>query len=153
MSAFSDKTMTCRDCGAEFVWTAGEQEFYQQKGFQYPPARCPKCRDVKKQQATAGFDIVCAKCGQPAKVKFQPKGDRPVYCFDCYKAMQSDQPAAPTESDSAPAANPAPVVSDDQAVPAAAKNAKSDDQVVPADPEAVPVEADSVTAEETTPQA
>lgn len=95
MPAFSDKTMTCKDCGAEFVWTAGEQEFYQQKGFQYPPARCPKCRDAKKQQVQAGYDITCAKCGQPAKVKFQPRGDRPVYCFDCYKANQGgEQPPA-----------------------------------------------------------
>lgn len=104
MSTFSDKTMTCKDCGAEFVWTAGEQEFYEQKGFQYPPARCPKCRDTKKQQAQAGYDIVCAKCGKPAKVKFEPKGDRPVYCFDCYKAMQAGE-AKPAPAPAEPVAD------------------------------------------------
>lgn len=45
-----DKKFACRDCGEEFVWTVGEQEFYQQKGFENQPTRCPGCRRAKKQQ-------------------------------------------------------------------------------------------------------
>lgn len=45
-----DKNMTCKDCGSEFVWTSGEQEFYKQKGFENEPTRCPSCRRARKQQ-------------------------------------------------------------------------------------------------------
>ncbi len=45
---FVDETLTCRDCGAEFVFTAGEQEFYKQKGFENKPVRCKTCRDKRK---------------------------------------------------------------------------------------------------------
>ncbi|MGB9706872.1 MAG: zinc-ribbon domain containing protein [Microgenomates group bacterium] len=88
---FYDKTIKCRDCGADFVWTASEQEFYQQKGFDNPPARCPKCRQAKKQQRFGSrqmYDVVCAKCGKPTQVPFQPRGDRPVYCQECFRAMK-----------------------------------------------------------------
>lgn len=46
----SDKTLKCKDCGNEFVFTAGEQEFYQQKGFTNEPSRCPSCRKARKAQ-------------------------------------------------------------------------------------------------------
>ena len=46
----ADKTLTCRDCGNEFVFTEGEQEFYKEKGFENEPTRCPACRKAKKQQ-------------------------------------------------------------------------------------------------------
>lgn len=45
-----DKTLTCKDCNADFVFTEGEQAFYQEKGFQNEPQRCPSCRQAKKQQ-------------------------------------------------------------------------------------------------------
>jgi len=89
---FQDKTLKCRDCGADFVWTASEQEFYQQKGFTNPPSRCPKCRQAKKQQRMGGarqmYDAVCAKCGKPCQVPFQPKEGRPVYCQECFRQMR-----------------------------------------------------------------
>ncbi len=47
---YKDKTLVCKDCGAEFVFTAGEQEFYAQKGFTNEPQRCKACRDAKKAQ-------------------------------------------------------------------------------------------------------
>ncbi|MDI6603712.1 MAG: zinc-ribbon domain-containing protein [Thermoanaerobacteraceae bacterium] len=47
---YQDKTLVCKDCGKEFVWTAGEQEFYAEKGFQNAPVRCKACRDAKKQR-------------------------------------------------------------------------------------------------------
>lgn len=45
-----DKTLTCKDCGSEFVFTEGEQQFYQEKGFQNEPQRCPDCRRARKAQ-------------------------------------------------------------------------------------------------------
>jgi len=45
-----DKTLICQDCGQEFVFTAGEQEFYKEKGFDNEPKRCKECRDKKKNQ-------------------------------------------------------------------------------------------------------
>ena len=84
-----DQNLTCRDCGKPFVWTAGEQEFYQQKGFTNPPIRCPDCRKLKKQSFMSTrkmFTVKCAQCGKDAQVPFEPKGDRPVYCNDCFRA-------------------------------------------------------------------
>ena len=46
----ADKTLICKDCGAEFVFTAGEQQFYQEKGFTNKPQRCKACRDARKAQ-------------------------------------------------------------------------------------------------------
>ena len=45
---YADKTLTCKDCGKEFVFTAGEQEFYDEKGFTNEPQRCKECRDARK---------------------------------------------------------------------------------------------------------
>ena len=46
----TDKTLVCKDCGSEFVFTVGEQEFYKEKGFENEPVRCPDCRRARKQQ-------------------------------------------------------------------------------------------------------
>lgn len=46
----ADKTIICKDCGKEFVFTEGEQEFYKEKGFQNDPVRCPECRRKKKER-------------------------------------------------------------------------------------------------------
>ena len=48
---FEDKTLVCKDCGKEFVWTAGEQEFYASRGFENQPQRCKPCRDARKNAA------------------------------------------------------------------------------------------------------
>jgi CxxC-x17-CxxC domain-containing protein len=48
--SFEDKTLVCRDCGEAFTFTAGEQEFYAQKGFTNEPMRCRNCRQARKQQ-------------------------------------------------------------------------------------------------------
>lgn len=86
---YQDKTLKCRDCGAEFVFTASEQAFFAEKGFQNEPGRCPECRAARK--ATRGsdrpmYDVICADCGKPTQVPFQPRNDRPVYCRDCFEA-------------------------------------------------------------------
>ncbi|VBB07182.1 Hypothetical protein LUCI_2426 [Lucifera butyrica] len=91
-----DKNLTCRDCGAEFVFTASEQDFFAEKGFTNEPSRCPDCRAARKQQNNGGFRrnnnnqqremhaATCAACGAQTQVPFLPSGDRPVYCRDCF---------------------------------------------------------------------
>ena len=91
---YEDKTLVCRDCGQEFVFTAGEQEFYAEKGFQNEPTRCRDCRQAHKAARNNNgtvremHDAICANCGAATKVPFQPREDRPVYCSECYAAMQ-----------------------------------------------------------------
>lgn len=90
---FEDKTLVCKECGQEFVFTAREQEFYAEKGFENVPQRCKNCRDARKANRNGErqmFDAVCSNCGQPCKVPFQPRDDRPVYCSDCYRSMRGE---------------------------------------------------------------
>ncbi|MDA8234595.1 MAG: zinc-ribbon domain containing protein [Clostridia bacterium] len=93
---YNDKTLTCRDCGNEFVFSASEQEFYAEKGFTNEPGRCPQCRAARKDQNRGGgfsrgprqqremHDATCAACGTQTQVPFRPRNDRPVYCSDCF---------------------------------------------------------------------
>ena len=106
--------MTCRDCGQPFIWTAGEQDFYAQRGFTNEPSRCPDCRRARKAQQGGGgggyasgggyggggsyggggydrpqrqmYPAVCSECGKETQVPFQPRGDKPVYCSDCFQS-------------------------------------------------------------------
>ena len=89
---YEDKTLVCKDCGAEFVFTAGEQEFYAEKGFVNEPKRCKSCRDAKKNASgnkpeREMFTATCAACGKEARVPFQPREDRAVYCSECFAKM------------------------------------------------------------------
>lgn len=101
----TDRVLVCRDCGNEFVFTAGEQAFYAERGFN-DPARCPSCRAVRRQareslgSAAPGasmprrterrlFPAVCAECGQDTLVPFEPRNGRPVYCRDCFQRLQA----------------------------------------------------------------
>ena len=95
---FEDKTLTCRECGAQFVFTASEQQFYADKGFQNEPGRCPACRAARRQANGGGnrgerqmYDVICDGCGQPTQVPFQPRGDRPVYCRACFEAQRQSR--------------------------------------------------------------
>ena len=84
---YDDKTLVCQECHEEFVFTAGEQEFYASRGFENEPKRCPKCRAARKQATRATkemFDAVCDECGKPCKVPFKPNGEKPVYCSECF---------------------------------------------------------------------
>ena len=90
---YEDKTLICKDCGNEFVFTAGEQEFYAEKGFVNEPQRCKECRDAKKASLRAErqmYTAICAGCGKEATVPFKPREDRPVYCSECYANMKND---------------------------------------------------------------
>ncbi len=94
-----DKTLTCRDCGRSFVFSASEQEFYAQKGFMNEPGRCSECRAANKARrggaearGSSGpremFPAVCAQCGKETQVPFQPHSDKPVYCSECFAAKR-----------------------------------------------------------------
>lgn len=92
---YEDKTLVCKDCGKEFVFTAGEQEFYAEHGFENEPQRCKECRDARKHSRGGDggerqmYDAVCSECGKPCKVPFQPHDDRPVYCSECFAKMHN----------------------------------------------------------------
>ena len=126
--SYQDKTINCRDCGQDFVFTAGEQEYYAEKGFTNEPRRCPDCRRARKAQQGGGgyssggssygggggyssgggnsygggggggyeraprqmFDTVCSECGKETQVPFQPRGDKPVYCSDCFASKRQN---------------------------------------------------------------
>jgi CxxC-x17-CxxC domain-containing protein len=91
--AFQDKTLQCSECGASFTFTAGEQEFYQTKGYANEPKRCPTCRQARRTDGSGGggergarqmYPAVCSECGKETQVPFEPRSGRPVYCRDCY---------------------------------------------------------------------
>lgn len=89
---YEDKVLICQECGKEFVWTAGEQEFYASKGFTNEPKRCPACRKKRREgqkPTRVMYDAVCAACGKPCKVPFQPTEGRPVYCSECFAKMKA----------------------------------------------------------------
>ena len=96
---YTERTLVCRDCGRSFPFTAEEQDFYAQKGFTNDPVRCPECRAARKAERGESrgvfgsgyssapremFPAVCARCGKETQVPFQPRGDKPVYCSECY---------------------------------------------------------------------
>ena len=106
-STYSDKVLTCGDCGQEFSFTATEQQFYSDRGFT-EPRRCPSCRAARKAARGEGnggygdrsysgeryggyerapremFSATCSSCGREAQVPFRPSGAKPVYCSDCF---------------------------------------------------------------------
>ncbi len=90
---YQDKTLVCKECGNEFIFTAGEQEFYDSKGFSNEPQRCKPCREARRIQGGSDremFVATCATCGKEARVPFKPREDRPVYCSECYSKMREN---------------------------------------------------------------
>jgi CxxC-x17-CxxC domain-containing protein len=102
----SDLTLQCRDCGREFQFTVGEQEFYASRGLTNQPSRCPECRAARKSAGGGSYSgggggggygrdrgprqmyaATCSNCGQETQVPFQPRGDKPVYCSECFEQM------------------------------------------------------------------
>ena len=97
--SFSDITLTCKDCAQPFIFTVGEQEFYQQRGLTNQPGRCQSCRGARRASGGASngggyggaremFTATCSQCGQEARVPFQPRGDKPVYCSECFESVR-----------------------------------------------------------------
>jgi CxxC-x17-CxxC domain-containing protein len=97
---YRDETLNCVDCGRSFPFTASEQEFFANKGFTNKPSRCADCRAARKaSRGDAGggrggerremFQATCGRCGGVAEVPFQPRGDKPVYCRNCFTPRES----------------------------------------------------------------
>ena len=112
-SNYTDKTLTCRDCGTNFVFTAGAQAFHAEKGFTNTPSRCIPCREVRKAQGSGVrrefgsaprefsgsrertgeremHEATCTACGKPCQVPFRPSGEKPVFCYDCFQRQRGE---------------------------------------------------------------
>jgi len=99
---YPDKTLTCQDCGQSFTFSAEDQEFFATKGYS-EPKRCPSCRQARKAERGGGggdggyrqqremHPAVCAECGKDTEVPFEPTGDRPVYCRDCFSRRSPER--------------------------------------------------------------
>ena len=110
---YTDRTLVCVDCGAPFVHTAADQEFYAQRQFASDPKRCASCRAARRATREGGSDlsdiggprgyerpadrvqreyfaVICSECGNQAQVPFKPRMDRPVYCSDCFRKVKPD---------------------------------------------------------------
>lgn len=95
---YQDKELTCKECGVEFTFTASEQAFYDEKGFQNEPSRCPSCRAARKaqrggnsntRQAREMFNTICSECGTETQVPFKPTEGKPVYCRECFQSHKN----------------------------------------------------------------
>src|SRR5438874_2370222 len=111
--SYTDRILTCRGCGSTFPFTAGEQEFFAQKGFTNEPSRCPACRAARKSQPGGGgtaydqerdsarsayrreprqmYTATCSQCGGVAELPFEPRSDKPVYCARCFEPRRSQR--------------------------------------------------------------
>ncbi len=92
---YRDKVLKCVECGEEFVFTAGEQLFYADKGFRNEPKRCKSCKSKRNQTPRAegyersGTTTVCSQCGKETTVPFKPTQGRPVYCRECFQQRRA----------------------------------------------------------------
>lgn len=91
---YNDRSLTCMECGSEFTFTADDQQYHAEKGYTNEPKRCPACRSARRARSggmggSMGgpremHKITCSQCGNEGEVPFLPRGDRPVYCRDCF---------------------------------------------------------------------
>ncbi|HET9263943.1 MAG TPA: zinc-ribbon domain containing protein [Vicinamibacterales bacterium] len=91
---FQDKTLSCIDCGTEFIWTAGEQLFFADKNFKNEPKRCKSCKAKRASRPASGAVMArervetttnCSACGKETTVPFRPTQGRPVFCRECFQ--------------------------------------------------------------------
>jgi CxxC-x17-CxxC domain-containing protein len=105
---FIDRVLKCSDCGAEFVFTAGEQLFFHDKQFKNEPKHCKQC---KAKRVRGGSRVRpetrtnCSQCGEATTVPFKPTQGRPVLCRSCFKQHTSQNGAAPAPK---PSPEPSP---------------------------------------------
>jgi CxxC-x17-CxxC domain-containing protein len=98
--SYEDKNLTCVECNQSFVYSADDQSFHAQKGYT-EPKRCPSCRASRRAGGSSYGDggsyraqremhpATCAQCGKQTEVPFLPRGDKPVYCSDCFSKRPS----------------------------------------------------------------
>jgi CxxC-x17-CxxC domain-containing protein len=105
---FTDRVLKCIDCGAEFVFTAGEQLFFHDKQFKNDPKHCKQC---KAKRVRGGSRVRpetrtrCAQCGEETTVPFKPTQGRPVLCRSCF---QKQKPQTESGSTAEPPRAPSP---------------------------------------------
>lgn len=144
METSEDQRLKCVDCGEEFVFTAGEQSFYREKGLTHAPNRCKRCRDARKTRQggahspggrnheASGREMhtaVCSECGMETQVPFLPTGGRPIFCRDCFRTQRNKRGpedaagrgAGPPRRHNGPRPAAAPVVSSGPRVQGAVK--------------------------------
>ena len=113
MVSYQDRTLTCVECNSSFLFSADDQRYHSEKGYT-EPKRCPACRVNRRQQRTTGggdmggggfgggssaaasgprrmYPATCGECGQPTEVPFLPRGDRPVYCNNCFQKRRRSE--------------------------------------------------------------
>ena len=94
---FQDRILKCVDCGTEFIWTAGEQQFFADKNFKNEPKRCKACKG--KRASASGRRpgssrervetmTTCSACGKETTVPFKPTQGRPVFCKECFQSRK-----------------------------------------------------------------
>jgi CxxC-x17-CxxC domain-containing protein len=107
MASTEDKSITCVDCGEEFLFTAGEQMFYRERGLTNAPTRCKSCREKRKASRPTStghggggggggygrsdkqmYPATCSQCGRETEVPFPPTPGRPVLCRECFAASK-----------------------------------------------------------------
>jgi CxxC-x17-CxxC domain-containing protein len=106
-SEYDDRDIKCVDCAESFVWTAGEQTFFHDKGLKNEPKRCKACKQAKNERLAAiaaaqssgvrqriEVSVQCAQCGQQTTVPFYPSQGRPVFCRVCFLAGRDAEPTS-----------------------------------------------------------
>ena len=94
MPEFQDRALLCVECGGEFIFTAGEQQFFHDKSFKNEPKRCKVCKGKRQEQlahAPRGrveTVALCAQCSRETTVPFRPTQGRPVFCRECFQARK-----------------------------------------------------------------
>jgi CxxC-x17-CxxC domain-containing protein len=98
MAEFQDRIIKCSECGAEFVFTAGEQHFFRDKNFKNEPKRCKACKSKRQGGGSPGGKVetmtVCSQCGRETTVPFKPTQGRPVYCRECFLSRKASAAGA-----------------------------------------------------------
>lgn len=82
---YQEEKLICDDCGCEFIFTIGEQEFFALKGLTNKPKRCTECRKTRKVKNKKQLhDAICSKCGVETKVPFIPIEGKEIFCRECF---------------------------------------------------------------------
>src|SRR5947207_14437321 len=97
---FQDRILRCLDCATEFIWTAGEQQFFADKNFKNEPKRCKGCKSKRASRpASAGAPrepvetlTTCSAGGKETTVPFKPTQRRPLFCKECAQSRKLPWP-------------------------------------------------------------
>lgn len=96
---FADRILKCVECGAEFVFSSGEQAFFHEKQFTNDPKRCRECRihqGARRPRFRAETHVICSECGAETTVPFKPTQGKPVLCRPCFQKSRgaTEKPAS-----------------------------------------------------------